>query len=77
VRTLDFGVEAVREWIALDRPLRQRLGAEPPERWSTLLRAEVEARGTSMESAARALLQAGRIDRSTYLEAAGIVGCEA
>lgn len=77
VRTLDLGVEAVREWIALDRPLRQRLGAEPPERWSALLRAEVEARGTSMESAARALLQAGRIDRSTYLEAAGIVGCEA
>ncbi|GIK74406.1 MAG: Dot/Icm secretion system ATPase DotB [Chloroflexota bacterium] len=74
VKSLDGRRVALREWLAFDAGVKERLEAERFERWPGIVRKEVMDRGQGMEHAARAAFDAGRIDERTYLDAAGLKG---
>ena len=55
------GRTALREWLVLDRALRNRLLDAPAGTWPRMLAGEVAARGTGLAAAADRALREGRI----------------
>lgn len=74
VKSLDGKRVALREWLVFDRAFKEKLETERFERWPGLIRAEIEQRECGMKHAALAEFNAGRIDKATYLDAAGLLG---
>ena len=71
LKTTDGKRVAIREYIMFDREFRNRIQAESYEKWSLMIRQELESRNATLEDKAWALLAEDRIPRDEFIELAG------
>ena len=64
----------VREWLPFDDNLRELLLDAPMESWTQEIQRRINTRGRTMAESSRLLLEAGKIDRRTFLMLSQAVG---
>ncbi|HHH1744158.1 TPA: plasmid transfer ATPase TraJ [Yersinia enterocolitica] len=71
LRTTDGKRAVIREYIIIDRELRNTLQSMPFEHWGHHIRSILEEKGATLIDAAWKLFVEGRIDKEEFIEKAG------
>jgi defect-in-organelle-trafficking protein DotB len=71
LKTTDGKRVAVREFLIMDRNVRNDMRDIPYEKWSGYIQGTLESRQATLDDKAWRLLEAGRIDKQEFVELAG------